>query len=58
VQAGYHFSWSIGRIAADRIEPRLKDRDRFVDPAVRAVIPPALEMLGRRRSNALVGWDG
>jgi hypothetical protein len=54
VQAGYRF----GRIASDSIEPSLKGSDGFVDPAGRAMVLPALEMPGRRRSEGLGGLDG
>jgi hypothetical protein len=56
VQAGYHFR--IGRIAADSIEPGLKDSDRFVDRAGRIIVLPALERLGRRRTDGLGGLGG
>jgi hypothetical protein len=58
VQAGYHFSGTIGRIAVGSIEPSPKGTDGFVDPVGRAVVLPALQMLGRQRSEGPGGLAG
>ncbi len=58
VQIGYHFSGSIGRIPAGRIEPSPKGGDGFVDPVGRVEVLPALEILGQRRNEGLGGLAG
>jgi hypothetical protein len=58
VQAGYHFTGRIGGAPAGSIAPSLRGGDGFVEPAGRGLVLPALEMLGRRRSEGLGGLDG
>jgi hypothetical protein len=58
VQAGNRFTGRIGGASAGIIAHSLRSGDCFVDPGDRCLVQPALEMLGRRRNERLVGSDG